>query len=301
MRETFEFTDEQVKYLKENWGKVSIASMTKTFNCTRKRIEEKAEELNLPKLPSKIWSVEEKLELKELWGTMSFKSIAKRLNRTEDAIRQKGYKMNLGNPFAANGLYLKISDVSRELDVDQLRIRRSWIAKGLKVHAVKFKEKSILGIKIDELFSFLEVNQDLFDASKLEENILGEEPKWLKEKRKRDYQNPPIKKFRRWTDEERCILRLLLAQGKTHAEIGKRLNRKTKSVSDEIQKQNLTLSIIWQPDEEDVLKANFESGFAMSYEKLAYELGRGVTGVMKRCRTMGYNQKNAQNNSNQKV
>ena len=55
------------------------------------------------------------------------------------------------------------------------------------------KYKSYAYVTLNDLFDFLEHHQDIWDSRKLEKNLLGLEPDWLKEKRIRDRDlNPRI-------------------------------------------------------------------------------------------------------------
>ena len=52
-----------------------------------------------------------------------------------------------------------------------------------------------------DLMEFLESNQNEWDSRKIEKNMLGFEPEWLQEKRKRDIEENPLW-YRKWTEEE---------------------------------------------------------------------------------------------------
>ena len=72
----------------------------------------------------------------------------------------------------------------------------NWIGLGLKYKVQKIsKSRSYRYVEIKDLYEFLERNQNIWDSRNLEKNILGTEPEWLKEKRKRDIkQNPDIER-----------------------------------------------------------------------------------------------------------
>ena len=67
-----------------------------------------------------------------------------------------------------------------------------WVALGLKVKTRHIsKSLSYQYVEINDLYSFLEQNQNIWDSRLLETNILGKEPEWLKEKRKTDQGKDP--------------------------------------------------------------------------------------------------------------
>ena len=287
--ESTHWTKAEDEFLKNNANIMTANQIAEALGRTELAVYSRASKLKIPL--DAYWTEEQEKSLKELWGTVSIETIAKNLHRTITAIEVKARKMKLGPAFEANGEYLRLSDISRELNVDINRVRYTWIKKGMKYHNIKITNKThIMGVKIEDLFEFLEYNQADFDARYLEENILGKEPNWLKEKRKRDFQNPPPE-YRLWTTNEEQILRSMLAKGKKYEEIGDKINRSRSAVANKIIKLNLTLPNFWTSEEHDFLRENYEAGFIMSYSELAQELGRSKTSVAKRCRTLGYNLK----------
>lgn len=334
MPKAFQFTEENVIYIKENWGKETITNMSNEIGCSRKALSREAKKLgfirkdkvrwetyedNLLKekigtlsvgeiadvlgrttnsvynritklgIAQNVWTPEEEALLEDTWGCYSIETIAKNLEKTPEAIRKKVTQKKLGPAFEANGQYLKVSEIENILNVSGDRIRKNWFKKGLKVHKVKISEKKrIYGIKIADLFTFLEQHQDYFDARFLEENILGPEPEWLKNKRKQDFKNPPPE-YRIWQDNEIKILTFLLSKGKSYREIGTKINRSVGAVKAKTLELELGLSRIWSEEEYKVLKENFIKGSQKNYNDLALELGRGYYGVAKKCKKLGYN------------
>lgn len=332
MPKAIEYSLEDLKYIKENWEKETISSMSKKLGCSRKAVSNQAKKMGL-ELPGQIWTDEQDQFLKEnielsakeiaekigkteqaiynrisrlgltktpnwtleeeellelYWGCEPVETIAKRVNKTVVAVLHKSKRMNLGNFFDANGEYLKVSQIENVLNVSGDKIRKNWFKNGLKFKKLKSsKNKFIYGVKIEDLFLFLEKNQNAFDARFLVPNILGPEPKWLIEKRKQDYKNPPSE-YRIWNKSEIEILKFLLSKGKTQKEIGDKINRSESAVKYKVSDLGLSEVRRWQPDEEEWLHKNFKENLQMSNEEMASYLGRSKTSVSKRCRKLGY-------------
>ena len=68
-----------------------------------------------------------------------------------------------------------------------MTILNSWVALGLKLDYRKMSNNRVYAfVSIENLYAFLEQNQNIWDSRVLEKNILGKEPEWLVEKRKTD-------------------------------------------------------------------------------------------------------------------
>ena len=140
----------------------------------------------------RFWTKEEETLLSDLWGEESFEIIAKRLNRTVSSIKNKAFLLGLGSAMENNYNGLTIKDISDMLGVNINTVSVGWIGLGLKYKIQKIsKSKSYRYVKIKDLYEFLEANQNIWDSRNLEKNILGNEPEWLKEKRKLDSENSP--------------------------------------------------------------------------------------------------------------
>lgn len=133
------------------------------------------------------WTTEEEELLSDLWGEKPIEYIAKVLNRTETALINRSYVLGLGSQIENNYDGLTIPEISNLFLVGTITILTSWVVLGLKIHTRKISNnKSYKYVTINELFEFLERNQNIWDSRVLEKNILGKEPEWLQEKRKRD-------------------------------------------------------------------------------------------------------------------
>ena len=94
-REKKIFTNEEVKYIIDNWGKESAHSMKKKFNCSWYAVCKVAEEhgLELPK--SNEWTDEDVKTLIGLSEQFHYEEIAEIMNRTKNAIYLKARKLNI--------------------------------------------------------------------------------------------------------------------------------------------------------------------------------------------------------------
>ena len=133
------------------------------------------------------WTTEEEELLSDLWGDKPIEYIARVLIRTEISIVNRAFVLGLGSQIENNYDGLTIPEISNLFLVGTITILTSWVVLGLKIHTRKISNnKSYKYVTINELFEFLERNQNIWDSRVLEKNILGKEPEWLQEKRKRD-------------------------------------------------------------------------------------------------------------------
>lgn len=134
----------------------------------------------------KSWSKEDEKRLIELWGNYSIEYIANELDRTESSITNRVYVLGLEGvkPNFSDGILL--TSVEKMLNINRNKIY-DWMSLGLIVKEKEFlNNKTYQYVERKDLLRFLEENQDLWDSKLLEENSLGDEPDWLKEKRERD-------------------------------------------------------------------------------------------------------------------
>lgn len=181
------WTDEDVNLLKELIKKGnSIVEISKQLNRSTSSIENKLRSENLNYSDKKYWTKEEERYLMDNWDEHSILYLSKKLNRSKTAISSKAYLLGLGQQFLHSDA-LKISEISEIFNVGRNEIETTWIILGLPYKYEKVSNcYGYKYVKIDELFKFLENNQFLYDGKYFEENILGKEPTWVKEKRKHD-------------------------------------------------------------------------------------------------------------------
>ena len=145
----------------------------------------------------KTWSDAEKEYLEDNWGAETLSRLSRQLHRTKKAVHAETKKLHLGASTKADE-YLTGSQVAKLLNIRR-RTVYYWIKYGnLKARhtCLVFKRKFWL-IRHENLWDWLEKNQDRFDSRKIDMSELGYEPQWLQQKRLRDRNIPNRNK--RWT------------------------------------------------------------------------------------------------------
>ena len=174
------------------------------------------------------WTKEEDEYLIEKWGTVSVKTLAKTLNRSENAIIVRKNRLGLG-AFLDNGEYVTWHQLLLALGItggSGYKIT-SWVKnRGFPVHTKRVNSNSFRIVYLEKWWKWAEKNRDLLDFSKFEENVLGVEPEWVKEKRKHDVEKTRKYITTPWTKAEDEKLRRLVAKQKyTYDELSKMMRR----------------------------------------------------------------------------
>ena len=90
-----EFTEEEIQYIVDNWGKESPYSMKNKFNCSWYAVCKVAEQHKLDIPTSNNWTPEEIETLKLLSDKYHYSEIAKIMNKTENAVYLKARKLKI--------------------------------------------------------------------------------------------------------------------------------------------------------------------------------------------------------------
>lgn len=186
------WTKEEVEFLKSKVKtQVSLKEIADALNRTEDSVYKKAKKLDLNLLlDRRNWTKEEETLLSDLWGYKPIEQIAKKLNRSVSSIRNKAFLLKLG-PQKENYEVLNINTICELFNQTYEVVTIFWVALGLKLKTRYItKSTSYKYVDMDDLFEFLKTNQNIWDSRVLERNILGIEPEWLKEKRKRDVNMP---------------------------------------------------------------------------------------------------------------
>ena len=152
----------------------------------------------------KAWTTEEMDYLENKWGRVTVSSIAKKLRRTETSITLKAQRMKLGSRLA--GEYVTFNELLTALG---LQGSYSWLRdKYINKNGLPAKRKGkYLIIKIDDFWKWAEQHKQILNFCHFEENMLGKETEWVKEKRKADLSNPrKVNNNRPWTKEDDALL-----------------------------------------------------------------------------------------------
>lgn len=175
------------------------------------------------------WTKKEESYLIENWGTISVKTMAKNLRRSENAILVRKCRLGLG-AFLKNGEYITWNQLQVALGKERSGSGYkmiSWVQnRNFPIHTKRVNDNSFKIVYLDEWWEWAEKNMDLLDFSKFEENILGEEPAWVKEKRKHDFEKSQKYIKTPWTKTEDDKLLFLVSKQKySYDDLSKMLRR----------------------------------------------------------------------------
>ena len=233
---------------------------------------------------SKKWSKEDKLYLEERWGEISIPSIAKAIGRTVAGVKIKAWKLGLGRHIHS-GEYITMNQLFNALGIGSgSYVRMVWIQKGLPVkNKISIKQKFKV-IYLVAFWKWAKKNKMLIDFSKFEENSLGEEPDWVKEKRKADYM---FKKYKvtPWTPAEDNLLKSMLNNFcYSYREISLRLLRTEGAIKKRMNELNIKQRPLkaenhnaWTPEEIKILEDMYYIGYKA--EVIAESINRSALAI----------------------
>lgn len=183
----------------------------------------------------KNWTKQEDEYLAEHWGIVSVATLAKNLGRSENAIIIRKSRLGLG-AFLESGDYVTWNQLLKAIgcgsNAGGYKVT-SWIKNlDFPIHTRRVKNNSFKVVYLHEWWIWAEKNRDLLDFSKFEENSLGEEPAWVKEKRRHDYEKNRKYIKTPWTkQEDDKLLRLVSRQQYTYDELSRILRRTNGAIS----------------------------------------------------------------------
>lgn len=237
------------------------------------------------------WTPEEYARLAEEWGMYSIGTIAEHLGRSELAVKEKASRMGLGPHLDASDR-ISLNVLLQELGVTKGGSCYSFSyqrlkAAGLKIHTHRVQNNSFRMVDIDEFWEFAEKNRHLFDFSRLEENVLGAEPEWVKIKRAEDFKRAfVVKPYKtKWTEaEDRELIRLLRMHRYTCPEIAARLRRSEGAIARRVQDLGIKERPIaadkqgkWTQEELATLGRMMKAG--SSYESMSGVIGKSTKAI----------------------
>ncbi len=235
--------------------------------------------LKRPSRSCKTWTKEELNYLIEHWGTTSVKVIARKLNRSPNAILVKKNRLKLG-AYLDNGDYIAYNQLLIVLGFYNCGGYRniSWINnRDFPVHTKKIRNNSFKVVYINEFWKWAEKNRSMLNFSKLEPNILGEEPDWVKRQRSIDADNFKSTPWEQWDDDK---LKYLLKRFEySYYDLSFELNRSSGAIERRILDLNLRERpvkadnhIKWLSSEIEDLKRLVSLGY--NYKGLAKAIGK---------------------------
>lgn len=235
----------------------------------------------MEKIMGRKWTEKEEQYLIENWGTVSITSIAKRLGRTKHAVTIHKNRMGLG-AFLDSGDYITWNQFIQALGLSYGTYRlKSWVEnKNFPLRQKRVDKNVFKVVYLDEWWDWAYENQSFLDFSKFEENILGEEPEWAKEKRKKDFEKSCKFTSDPWTKQEDEHLKYLVAAHKYTVD---EISKMTKRTCGAIQRRLVDLNIkdrplkadnhtLWTDEQLYQLGELIKSGY--DYELIAEILGK---------------------------
>lgn len=186
---------------------------------------------------NRAWTKEEENSLRELWGTKPIDIIAQELNRTVNAIRVRKQRIGLG-AFLDNGDYITVNQLYQTLfqrgHFSNYQMK-SWVRdREMPIHYKRVGTTKWKIVYLDEFWKWAEKNRSFVDFSKLEPNILGKEPAWVQEQRKKDINACRLQRKDPWTRQEDEKLAWLLGkQQYGYAELSRMLQRSEGAIRDD--------------------------------------------------------------------
>lgn len=223
------YSDELAEAVKARYDGTTdvINALMAEFHVPRHTIAATAQRFGLSKKKPKDWTTEEEAQLKELWGYKPLPQIMEILGRSRTSILNKYKRLGLEGATRA-GDYLTARAVSEILQVDIHVVTDRMIAKqGLKAQKKAMRGvRKMTMIKHSDLLKWLKNNPDKWDSRRVEFYALGEEPKWLQEKRDRDKKENK-KLPTKWTPAEDAKAILLFKEGLTYDQIAEQMPGRT--------------------------------------------------------------------------
>ena len=175
------------------------------------------------------WTADQEAYLAESWGTVCLPTIAEKLGKSKNAVTLKKNRMGLG-AFLEAGEYVSLSSLMQVMrnGVQSYNYQLvSWVQnRGLPVRMKRVDNNRFRVVRIDEFWKWAEQNRSFIDFTKLEPNLLGAEPDWVRGQRKLDATENRMRKTTQWTREEDAMLKNLVSQYRyTYSDIARRLRR----------------------------------------------------------------------------
>lgn len=133
----------------------------------------------------KRWTVEEEEILERYYGRIDTNKLCKRLDISYSRFRRKVKAMGLGYQRESDE-FITMRQVRSILGIQHYTIKR-YIDEGLPVTHKQFGKRSNTMIRLSELTHWLEKNQHMWSAIKVDHLALGVEPEWLRKKRLKEY------------------------------------------------------------------------------------------------------------------
>ena len=291
------WTQAEVDILTKNilQGK-TIEECSLLLNRSKNSVNSKLYSLGLRKTgKGRHWTKKEDEMLKEQWyneDKKTNKEIAKSLNRTLSSVETRAYRLKLGARTEYRSTHFSTQDVVDIFGVSHKTVQR-WRSRGLKHKKNKLSKREYIYTE-QNLFNFLENNQNSFDGKNINIDIFENPPKWLKEKIATDKNKKKAKMHRKeWTIIDDNELISLLKTKKTNAEIAEKMGRTISSIEARIGFLNMGYkrAKYWNTKDIKYLKDNQH----LTLSEMAEAVHRSKEAVRAICNQYGINYKNKRN------
>ena len=246
------YTEEELQYIKDNWGIIPVTDMARNLGTSRIMIQAQADKMNLPKLgnnPYKKWTDAELSKLNKLVSKKSITELAIYFNTTNDAIITVAHR---------NGIYLN-DDKIHWTEEDNAVLRE--LAKTLDL--------SEIAIKMNRSTSAVRLQAE-----------------------RQNIKIMPNKKFIEsvWTEENNKELQMLVSEGKSLLEICSLMNKKDATVLKKARELNLDIKKEeqreWSEDEIVRLRELYKT---KKISELVKELNRTSSSIKAMAKKLGIN------------
>lgn len=236
----------------------------------------------------KNWTNAEDEYLREKWGTLSVQTISKNLQRSENAIIVRVNRLGLG-AFLESGEYISWNQLQIALGIGSSGCSYkmiSWVQnRDFPIHNKRVKNNTFKVVYLDEWWKWAEKNKDLLDFANFEENILGEEPQWAKDKRRHDVQRKTKYIKTPWTKTEDDKLIYLVSKHKyTYDELSRMLRRTNGAIQRRLSDLGIKdrpvkadNHIRWSEEDFERLGNLIKAGYG--YELIAEEIGKSSKAI----------------------
>ena len=168
-REKFIFSEEQLKYIDENWYKESAHSMKLKFGCTWYAVVKAAEKLGYAAPESNEWTDNDVKRLRKLAEIYHYTIIAEMMGRSENAIylkaRRLGITLIMGRRKWTKQEEEKLSRLWGTVSIEVLAKEMKRTVFSLKVKAVRIGLGSMISndyekIIISDIIDVMNVSRD---------------------------------------------------------------------------------------------------------------------------------------------
>ena len=175
------------------------------------------------------WTEQETEYLCDNWGKLAVPTLCERLNRSQTAILLRVQRIGLP-AFLESGDYITLNQLIAAVtgsDRSYSYKTTSWVKhRGLPVHSKRNNKCSFKIVYVDEFWRWAEKNRSFIDFWKMQPLILGKEPPWVADQRRKDFAAFSMQRKDPWTTLDDQRLTHLLKQHKYgYAQLSEQLQR----------------------------------------------------------------------------